>query len=476
MQDRVPLHPGRVKLAPVAGEENTFDMTRADEPTQEGTPLNKATLLQDWTAALYGLGTDATPDDVFFEMAPRVGDIKATARDDVDGNWLLCDGSVCLKADYPDLHAVMDKYTTQPMVYAPEQSASIPTNIGLVHRVNGIYFALGGVDIYASKDFVTWTKVYTATVGMDYVKYVNGMYIVWSSGNLTKTAFAYAADPFGAWKENTAGYTSTGTIADVIYFDGNWIFAVNRTTYAQLRYTTDLAVTPTSYTGANVYGLHEMYVYDGALWIVGHDTNSYAQAVKIPSIDGSVTTIWTSDVGTTQTSFLVGDRLVIVISQSLAVIQLSADMTSAAAQTYTIPAADESARIMSALAEGDRVHLANVWSLSSGQYGCQLLQVYNLDTSPTFVSSLAPSAQSANVSLLATGSNAVDLAYAVTGGTSQVVKIPVYDRTAAALLPNITFERSHAYIRARRRLYGQGPLVTADGQRLTDSQSRSLIG
>lgn len=471
MQDRVPLHPGRVKLAPVAGEENTFDMTRADAPTQEGTPLNKATLLQDWTAALYGLGTDATPDDVFFEMAPRVGDIKATARDDVGGNWLLCDGSVCLKADYPDLHAVMDKYTTQPMVYAPEQSASIPATITHVYLVNGIYFAVGGVDIYASRDFTAWTKVYTATVSIQYVKYVNGMYIVWSGSNTTKTAFAYAADPFGAWKENTAGYTNTGAIADVIYFDGNWIFAVNRTTYAQLRYTTDLAVTPTSATGANVYSVHEMYVYDGVLWVVGHDTNSYAQAVKIPSISGSVTTIWTSDVGTTQTSFLAGDRLAIVISQTLVVIQLSADMTSAAAQIYTIPAADESARIRSALADGDRVHLANVWS-----GGCQLLQVYDLDTSPTLVSSIAPSVQSDDVSLLAAGSNAVDLAYAVTGGTSQVVKIPVYDRTAAALLPNITFERAHAYIRARRRLYGQGPLVTADGQRLTDSQSRSLIG
>ena len=31
---------------------------------QQGTPLNKATLLKDATAALYGLGTDAVPDDV----------------------------------------------------------------------------------------------------------------------------------------------------------------------------------------------------------------------------------------------------------------------------------------------------------------------------------------------------------------------------------------------------------------------------
>ena len=65
MKDRISQFPGRVKLTPVAGEANTFDLTRADQPTQEGTPLNKASLLKDTTAALFGLGTDAVPDDAF---------------------------------------------------------------------------------------------------------------------------------------------------------------------------------------------------------------------------------------------------------------------------------------------------------------------------------------------------------------------------------------------------------------------------
>ena len=63
MQDRVPLYPGRVKLTPVSGQENTYDMVRADEPTQEGTPLSKATFLKDDTAALFGLDATAVPDD-----------------------------------------------------------------------------------------------------------------------------------------------------------------------------------------------------------------------------------------------------------------------------------------------------------------------------------------------------------------------------------------------------------------------------
>ena len=64
MKDRSPLYPGRVTLTPVSGQANTYDMARADQPTEAGTPLNKNTLLKDATAALYGLGSDAVPDEV----------------------------------------------------------------------------------------------------------------------------------------------------------------------------------------------------------------------------------------------------------------------------------------------------------------------------------------------------------------------------------------------------------------------------
>ena len=64
MQDRVPLYPGRVTLTPVSGQANTYDLTRADQPTQEGTPLNKASLLKDATAALFGETNAAVPDDI----------------------------------------------------------------------------------------------------------------------------------------------------------------------------------------------------------------------------------------------------------------------------------------------------------------------------------------------------------------------------------------------------------------------------
>ena len=44
VEDRVSTYPGRVVLTPVAGAANTYDMTRADLPINEGTPINKALL------------------------------------------------------------------------------------------------------------------------------------------------------------------------------------------------------------------------------------------------------------------------------------------------------------------------------------------------------------------------------------------------------------------------------------------------
>lgn len=40
--DRIPTYPGRVKMTPVSGQANTYDLVRADNPVDAGTPLNKA--------------------------------------------------------------------------------------------------------------------------------------------------------------------------------------------------------------------------------------------------------------------------------------------------------------------------------------------------------------------------------------------------------------------------------------------------
>lgn len=80
MQDRIPVNPGRVLITPENDSPAYYaTMIRADNPTQEGTPLNKASLLKDTTAALFGLGADALPDDALATIKTLIDAERAHA-------------------------------------------------------------------------------------------------------------------------------------------------------------------------------------------------------------------------------------------------------------------------------------------------------------------------------------------------------------------------------------------------------------
>lgn len=67
--DRVPKYPGRVRLNPVPGQANTYDMTRADEPIVAGTPLDKK-LFDSFNQDVAALKQHVA--DSMFEMSQRV--------------------------------------------------------------------------------------------------------------------------------------------------------------------------------------------------------------------------------------------------------------------------------------------------------------------------------------------------------------------------------------------------------------------
>ena len=65
MQDRNVQFPQRYKLQKVVGTDDIYDLIPTPgEISSEGTFLNKANLLKDVTASLFGLGSEAVPDDV----------------------------------------------------------------------------------------------------------------------------------------------------------------------------------------------------------------------------------------------------------------------------------------------------------------------------------------------------------------------------------------------------------------------------
>lgn len=82
MHDRVPAKPGQYQAVITAseftklqnGQSAVITMTRDDQPTQEGTPYNKASVLPDEVAALICPDVaDPTPADAFAALLPLLG-------------------------------------------------------------------------------------------------------------------------------------------------------------------------------------------------------------------------------------------------------------------------------------------------------------------------------------------------------------------------------------------------------------------
>lgn len=78
MKDRVPKYPGRVKITHADGTSEYVTLERADDPVSgnEGTPLNKATLLSDDTAAM--LGFTGNEDPTVNDALQRLPNISKT--------------------------------------------------------------------------------------------------------------------------------------------------------------------------------------------------------------------------------------------------------------------------------------------------------------------------------------------------------------------------------------------------------------
>ena len=104
-------------------------LKREDAPTVEGTPLNKANLLSDATAAKIWPGSekpdDPTVNDAFSKLAQgtaKVGDIEITTRTDRSDAWIPCDGRYISEDQYPELFETLRVSASA----APWNTASIP--------------------------------------------------------------------------------------------------------------------------------------------------------------------------------------------------------------------------------------------------------------------------------------------------------------------------------------------------------------
>lgn len=151
MKDRTSKYPGRVKLTPVAGQTNIYDMTRADEPDDTGTPFNTRTMLQNSTAQFLKLPvSNPFVDDALRHMPDRIepiGTVKTSPALNLGDAWLKCDGSQVTFAEYPALCQILRKTVGSPTWNTIElcSDLTLTYNSDMVNFQGKWYVAVSGL-------------------------------------------------------------------------------------------------------------------------------------------------------------------------------------------------------------------------------------------------------------------------------------------------------------------------------------------
>ena len=101
-------------------------LRREDAPTVEGTPLSKANLLTDETAALLWTADDAPADPTINDALDKlstpqykIGDLLVTVRE-LAAPWHACDGSAFSQTEYPELYNQLGGDTLPNVSYSDD--------------------------------------------------------------------------------------------------------------------------------------------------------------------------------------------------------------------------------------------------------------------------------------------------------------------------------------------------------------------
>lgn len=182
MKDRIPTYPGRVRLTPVSGQTNVYDLERVDEPTEAGTPLNKANLLTDATATLMGLTTaNATVNNALAAVWSLASAAKASA--DVFAGSRLVEtgtyagrGGTSASLEFSASPMVVVVFDISGAVYAP---LAVFTPQGGVAFISSVTNGNAHMDSSVSGNTLTWTGSGGASMNTPgttyyYIAFLNG--------------------------------------------------------------------------------------------------------------------------------------------------------------------------------------------------------------------------------------------------------------------------------------------------------------
>lgn len=225
-----------------------------DEPTQDGTPLNKANLLSDDTAAGLGLTGDPTVDNALNVARGNVGDIMLTTKSTLGEDWVLCNGQMVDAVEYPALAAMMPvKTVSDPWVEAATapDCSSLETDGTIFAKVDTtgtIYYTTNPMGAWSTHVASEISAIGTFTTNDNvHIRYLNNQWVIWgymsmSSGtNLYKYVIFYSNQITGPYTRSTFSLASRSTLYDLMYGGGYYIASVSTTD--TMRYATSLSGT-----------------------------------------------------------------------------------------------------------------------------------------------------------------------------------------------------------------------------------------
>lgn len=163
--------------------------------------INQTTATEE-TKSLYGVPSDGTPDDVF-QAINSIGDIKITARSDLDDHWLLCNGELVDVKKYPILN---DMLPSEPAVW---DAYNIGSNLSAYIYLCGEYIVEFTANGYRYRFLDVRTRAWSSyhnmpsdmRTGTHVFSYVDGFYLMYSTK--ANNFYYVTSDLNGSWKKVT---------------------------------------------------------------------------------------------------------------------------------------------------------------------------------------------------------------------------------------------------------------------------------
>lgn len=219
-----------------------------DEPTQEGTPLTKKTILTDDTARKLFLNGDPDINDAFNMSSGDIGDIKISIKSSVGEDWVIANGHIIDENIYADAESVFPVKTVFDDWVASKTMPELNTSDFRERLLvsDGEYFvALSTSDksVYFTKSpFDEWEQ-HVIPVLQNYgsinyagLYFLNGKWIIsaycnTSGGNFVNRIF-YSDKFDGEYVQSGFSISSSYKIYGVFYLNGEYIVTTNAKTAA----------------------------------------------------------------------------------------------------------------------------------------------------------------------------------------------------------------------------------------------------